>query len=119
MAYRMVPGREPDLRSRGRALLWASAEQPGFLGGGVLVDGEVWWHVVYRFDCEGSARDGDNSVTRIQWSARADELARGTGRRTVRGSTAWCDSGTVTSPATEMETVVSQYEHGFPAGTSL
>ncbi|MFE9994883.1 hypothetical protein ACFYRZ_09155 [Streptomyces avermitilis] len=68
-AYHAVPGRESDFHSRGWALLRASAEQSGFLGGGVLVGGGV------------------------------DELAREAGDRTVHGSTAWFGSGTVTPAA--------------------
>ncbi|GAA5705047.1 MULTISPECIES: hypothetical protein [Streptomyces] len=65
----------------------------------MLVGGGAEWHVVYRFGCGGSARDWDASVTGIQWSARADELAREAGDRIVHGSTAWFDSGTVTPAA--------------------
>jgi antibiotic biosynthesis monooxygenase (ABM) superfamily enzyme len=46
LAYEVVPGREADFHSWGWALLRATAQQPGFLGGGVLVDGEADWHVI-------------------------------------------------------------------------
>lgn len=81
-------------------MLRATAQEPGFLGGGVLVDGEAEWHVVYRFTSEGSALAWDNSAERADWQARAETLARETGRRTVRGSKAWFESLTETPSAT-------------------
>lgn len=98
VAYQVVPGREADFHSWGWAVLRRSAQQPGFLGGGVLVDGEAEWHVVYRFDDEDSARTWENSVVWAQWSARADGLARETGRRSIAGSRAWFDSQTSRAP---------------------
>jgi antibiotic biosynthesis monooxygenase (ABM) superfamily enzyme len=73
-------------------MLRATAQQPGFLGGGVLVDGEAEWHVVYRFGTVDAARAWENSLTRAHWAARAEGLAREGGRRTVEGSKAWFDS---------------------------
>ncbi|QYX75494.1 antibiotic biosynthesis monooxygenase [Streptomyces akebiae] len=98
VAYQVVPGREADFHSWGWAALRTSAQQPGFLGGGVLVDGEAEWHVVYRFDSENSARTWENSVVWAQWSARADGLAQETGRRSIVGSRAWFDSQTARAP---------------------
>ncbi|MFJ8360839.1 hypothetical protein [Streptomyces sp. NPDC093984] len=92
VAYQVVPGREADFHSWGWALLRATAQQPGFLGGGVLVDGEADWHVIYRFGGEDSVRAWENSLARAQWAARAEELARETGRRSVHGSRIWFDS---------------------------
>lgn len=53
VAYHVIPGRETDFHSWGWAVLRASSREPGFLGGGVLADGEAEWHVVYRFDQRG------------------------------------------------------------------
>lgn len=99
VAYHVVPGREADFHSWGWAVLRASAQQPGFLGGGVLVDGEADWHVVYRFDSDGSVRAWENSVAWAEWAARLESLGRETGRRTMNGSKAWFDSQTVTQAA--------------------
>ncbi|KUO21720.1 hypothetical protein AQJ91_08080 [Streptomyces dysideae] len=99
VAFHVVPGREADFHSWGWALLGASAQQPGFLGGGVLVDGEAEWHVVYRFASEGAALAWENSSTRAQLDTRAAQLAQETGRRRVRGSKAWFEAQTPT-PAT-------------------
>ena len=70
VAYHVVPGREADFHSWGWAMLGASAQQPGFLGGGVLVDREAEWHVVYRFASEGAARAWEDSAERTQWDVR-------------------------------------------------
>jgi antibiotic biosynthesis monooxygenase (ABM) superfamily enzyme len=94
VAYHVVPGHEGDFHSWGWAMLAASAQQPGFLGGGVLVDGEAEWHVVYRFASEGTALAWENSTTRRQWDIRAEGFARQTGRRSVRGAKAWFDAQT-------------------------
>lgn len=94
VAYHVVPGHEADFHSWGWAMLGASAQQPGFLGGGVLVDGEAEWHVVYRFASEGTARAWEDSVPRKQWDIRAEGFARQTGRRSVRGAKVWFDSQT-------------------------
>ena len=98
VAYHVVPGREAEFHSWGWAMLRATAQEPGFLGGGVLVDGEAEWHVVYRFISEGSALAWDNSVERAEWQLRGEMLARQTGRRSVQGSKAWFDSQTETLP---------------------
>lgn len=98
VAYRVIPGRETEFHSWGWAVLRATAREQGFLGGGVLVDGEAEWHVVYRFDSESSALAWENSVPCAQWTARAQELAVETGRRSVKGSRAWFESQT-DSPA--------------------
>ncbi|MCX5599650.1 antibiotic biosynthesis monooxygenase [Streptomyces phaeochromogenes] len=100
VAYRVVPGREAEFHSWGWGVLRATAQEPGFLGGGVLVDGEAEWHVVYRFTSEGSALAWDNSVARAEWQARGETLARETGRRTVQGSKAWFESLTENPSAT-------------------
>jgi antibiotic biosynthesis monooxygenase (ABM) superfamily enzyme len=84
VAYHVVPGHEGDFHSWGWAMLAASAQQPGFLGGGVLVDGEAEWHVVYRFASEGTALAWESSTTR---------------RRSVRGAKAWFDTQTDRPPA--------------------
>ncbi|MEU6224042.1 antibiotic biosynthesis monooxygenase [Streptomyces sp. NPDC047042] len=94
VAYQVIPGRETEFHSWGWAMLRAKAREQGFLGGGVLVDGEAEWHVVYRFDSESSALAWENSVSWAQWAARADGLARETGRRRIQGSKAWFDSQT-------------------------
>ncbi|MPY58657.1 antibiotic biosynthesis monooxygenase [Streptomyces spongiae] len=99
VAYRVAPGREADFHSWGWAVLRAGARQPGFLGGGVLVDGEADWHVVYRFDSDGSARAWENSVTWAEWAARLESVGRETGRRSMTGSKEWFDSQTVTPAA--------------------
>lgn len=99
VAYHVVPGREADFHSWGWAALRTTAQQPGFLGGGVLVDGEAEWHVVYRFDSEESARTWENSLACAQWAARAEGLARETARRSVVGSKAWFDAQTAREPA--------------------
>ncbi|MEV6590057.1 antibiotic biosynthesis monooxygenase [Streptomyces acidicola] len=99
VAYRVVPGREADFHSWGWAVLRESAQQQGFLGGGVLVDGEADWHVVYRFDSDGSIRAWENSVTWAEWAARLEGLGQETGRRTMNGSKAWFDSQAVTPAA--------------------
>ncbi|MHB9863616.1 hypothetical protein [Streptomyces sp. YIM S03343] len=99
VAYQMVPGREADFHSWGWAVLRASAQQQGFLGGGVLVDAAEEWHVVYRFDTEGDARTWENSLAGAYWAAHAEGLARETGRRTVHGSKAWFDSQTPKAPS--------------------
>lgn len=97
VAYQVVPGREADFHAWGWAALRASAQQPGFLGGGVLVDGEAEWHVVYRFGSKGSALAWENSPDWAQWAAQGEGLARETGRRSVQGSKAWFDSQTAPS----------------------
>lgn len=94
VAYHVIPGRETDFHSWGWAVLRASSREPGFLGGGVLADGEAEWHVVYRFDSEGSALAWEDSIIRAQWATRADPFARETGRRSVRGSKSWFDAQT-------------------------
>jgi antibiotic biosynthesis monooxygenase (ABM) superfamily enzyme len=94
VAYQVIPGRETEFHSWGWAVLRARAREPGFLGGGVLVDGEAEWHVVYRFDSESSALAWENSASWAQWAARAEGLARETGRRSVEGSKVWFDSQT-------------------------
>ncbi|MFD2685810.1 antibiotic biosynthesis monooxygenase [Streptomyces phyllanthi] len=99
VAYHVVPGREADFHSWGWAMLRASAQQPGFLGGGVLVDGEADWHVVYRFDSDGAARNWENSDAWAELAARGEGLGRETGRRSMKGSKAWFDSQTVTPAA--------------------
>jgi antibiotic biosynthesis monooxygenase (ABM) superfamily enzyme len=100
VAYRVVPGREAEFHSWGWGVLRAGAQQPGFLGGGVLVDGEAEWHVVYRFISEGSALAWEGSAERAQLQAGGEKLARETGRRTVQGSRAWFDSQAETASAT-------------------
>ncbi|MER6289404.1 hypothetical protein [Streptomyces sviceus] len=77
-------------------MLNASAQQPGFLGGGVLVDGEAEWHVVYRFASEGTVRSWEDSTARARWDVQAADFARQTGRRSVRGYKVWFDSQTAT-----------------------
>ncbi|MCX4911393.1 antibiotic biosynthesis monooxygenase [Streptomyces sp. NBC_00878] len=99
VAYRVVPGREAEFHSWGWGALRATARQPGFLGGGVLVDGEAEWHVVYRFNSEGSALAWDRSADRAEWQARGETLAQETGRQTVQGSRAWFDSQAETAGA--------------------
>ncbi|WP_055534920.1 hypothetical protein [Streptomyces graminilatus] len=94
VAYHVIPGRETEFHSWGWAVLRARAREPGFLGGGVLVDGEAEWHVVYRFDSEITALAWENSASWAQWEARLAGLARETGRRTVEGSKMWFDSQT-------------------------
>lgn len=96
VAYRVMPGRSADFHAWGWAMLGATARQPGFLGGGVLVDGGAEWHVVYRFASEGSALAWEKSVTRAQWDARLDGVAREAERRRVRGARAWFDAQTLT-----------------------
>ncbi|CAM5694912.1 ABM domain-containing protein OS=Streptomyces aurantiogriseus OX=66870 GN=GCM10010251_15250 PE=4 SV=1 [Streptomyces aurantiogriseus] len=94
LAYQVAPGHEADFHSWGWAMLGASARQPGFLGGGVLVDREAEWHVVYRFASEGMARAWEDSTARMEWDSRVERLARRTGRRSVRGSQIWFESQT-------------------------
>ncbi|MCX4764498.1 antibiotic biosynthesis monooxygenase [Streptomyces sp. NBC_01275] len=94
MAYHVVPGHESEFHSWGWAMLGASAQQPGFLGGGVLVDREAEWHVVYRFASEGMARDWEESPDWVRWDARLAGFARPTGRTSVRGSKTWFESQT-------------------------
>ncbi|MEH0419015.1 antibiotic biosynthesis monooxygenase [Streptomyces sp. B21-083] len=99
VAYQVIPGRETEFHSWGWAVLRASAREPGFLGGGVLVDGEAEWHVVYRFDSESTALAWENSASWAQWGARVEGLARETGRRSVQGSRVWFDSQADSPPA--------------------
>lgn len=99
VAYHVVPGREADFHSWGWAMLAASAQQQGFLGGGVLVDQEAEWHVVYRFASEGTARAWEDSPVRTHWDHRAAGIARQTERRSVRGSKMWFESQTTTPKA--------------------
>jgi antibiotic biosynthesis monooxygenase (ABM) superfamily enzyme len=94
VAYHVVPGHEADFHSWGWAMLGASAQQPGFLGGGVLVDREAEWHVVYRFASEGTARAWEDSTARERWDRRIEGIARPTGRRRVRGSKTWFEAQT-------------------------
>ncbi|MFE9447208.1 hypothetical protein [Streptomyces sp. NPDC006739] len=93
-AFHVVPGREADFHSWGWAMLAASARQPGFLGGGVLVEQEAEWHVVYRFATEGTALAWEDSTDRRQWDNRLHGFARQTGRRSVRDAKAWFDAQT-------------------------
>jgi antibiotic biosynthesis monooxygenase (ABM) superfamily enzyme len=98
-AYRVVPGREAEFHSWGWGMLGASAQQPGFLGGGVLVDEGAEWHVVYRFVSEGAVRAWEESTDRVRWDARTQGIARQTDRCSVRGSKAWFDAqAPVTKP---------------------
>ncbi|WP_420907333.1 antibiotic biosynthesis monooxygenase [Streptomyces scabichelini] len=99
VAYRVVPGCEDAFHRWGWSALRASAQEPGFLGGGVLVDGEAEWHVVYRFDSEGSARSWENSFTWAQWADQVEGLARETGRRSVQGSREWFEAQAATPAA--------------------
>lgn len=99
VAYHVVPGHEGDFHSWGWAMLAASAQQQGFLGGGVLVDGEAEWHVVYRFASEGTALAWENSTVRRQWDLRAEGFARQTGRRRVRGPKVWFEAQSERPPA--------------------
>ena len=92
LAYAVVPGREDHFHNWGWAVLRSGARQPGFLGGGVLVDGEAEWHVVYRFNTEEAARTWENSLDWVRMAARLEGLARETGRRTVVGSRSWFDA---------------------------
>ncbi|RZU17186.1 hypothetical protein [Streptomyces sp. BK239] len=92
VAYHVVPGHESDFHSWGWAMLAASARQPGFLGGGVLVDGEAEWHVVYRFAGERDLAAWEESSARRQWDVEAVGFSRQTGRKSVRGGKAWFDS---------------------------
>lgn len=92
VAYHVVPGHESDFHSWGWAMLAASAAQPGFMGGGVLVDREAEWHVVYRFDSEGSALAWEDSLARKQWETRTEGFARQTARHTVQGAKEWFNS---------------------------
>lgn len=96
VAYHVVLGRADDFHSWGWAMLGASAREPGFLGGGVLVDGEAEWHVIYRFASEGAALAWENSAARARWDARAAEFSQETGRSRVRGSKEWFDTQTAT-----------------------
>ncbi|MET7567936.1 hypothetical protein ABZT04_05455 [Streptomyces sp. NPDC005492] len=98
-AYHVTVGREDDFRSWGWAMLNASAQQPGFMGGGILADRDAEWHVVYRFASEGTARAWEDSTDRAQWDVRAADFARQTDRRSVRGSKEWFDSQTATPKA--------------------
>lgn len=77
-------------------MLGATARQPGFLGGGVLVDGGAEWHVVHRFASEGSALAWEKSPSREQWDARLEGVAREAERRRVPGARAWSDAQTLT-----------------------
>ncbi|MGW4511481.1 hypothetical protein ACWEO4_05660 [Streptomyces sp. NPDC004393] len=92
VAYHVLPGREADFHSWGWAMLGASSRRAGFLGGGVLVDREAEWHVVYRFASESTAAAWEDSMDRVQWEARTEGIARRTGRRSVAGSKEWFDS---------------------------
>ncbi|MFD8300852.1 antibiotic biosynthesis monooxygenase [Streptomyces sp. NPDC059690] len=94
VAYQVAPGRESAFHPWGWAMLAASARQPGFLGGGVLVDREAEWHVVYRFASEGTARAWEDSGERAEWDVRTAGFARQAERRSVRGSKVWFDSQT-------------------------
>ncbi|MCF1597950.1 antibiotic biosynthesis monooxygenase [Streptomyces muensis] len=96
VAFRVMPGREEEFHSWGWALLGASAREPGFMGGGVLVDGEAEWHVIYRFASEGAALAWENSTSRARLDARAEVFAREAGRRRVRGSKMWFERQTAT-----------------------
>lgn len=98
VAYHVVPGREADFHSWGWAMLGASARQPGFLGGGVLVDREAEWHVVYRFATEDTALAWEVSTDRVQWDARTEGIAQRAGRRSVRGSREWFDTQNPAAP---------------------
>ncbi|MER5429613.1 hypothetical protein [Streptomyces sp. NPDC002588] len=92
VAYHVVPGREADFHTWGWAMLGAGARQPGFLGGGVLVDREAEWHVVYRFASEGMALAWEDSAAWAQWDVRTAGIAQRAGRRSVEGSKEWFDS---------------------------
>jgi antibiotic biosynthesis monooxygenase (ABM) superfamily enzyme len=92
----MVPGRRPDFQPWAWGMLNASAQQPGFPEGGVLVHGEAEWHVGYRFASEGTVRDWEDSTARAQWDVQAADFARQTGHRSMRGSKVWFDSQTAT-----------------------
>ncbi|MEU9285872.1 antibiotic biosynthesis monooxygenase [Streptomyces sp. NPDC048275] len=113
VAYHVIPGRETDFHSWGWAALRAGSQQPGFLGGGVLADGEAEWHVLYRFDSEDSAQNWENSITRAQWEARTQGFARETGRRSVQGSKAWFDSQTTTPAASAAPRPPSKWKLWF------
>lgn len=99
LAFRVMPGRAADFHSWGWGVLGASARQPGFLGGGVLVDQTADWHVIYRFDRAENARAWENSVAWAEWAARLQELAQETGRQVLEGSSAWFEAQTERAPA--------------------
>jgi antibiotic biosynthesis monooxygenase (ABM) superfamily enzyme len=50
-----------------------AAEQPGYLGGGVIAAGrpEGEWHIIYRFADEESARSWEGSFTWSHWGANS------------------------------------------------
>ncbi|WP_133912820.1 hypothetical protein [Streptomyces sp. NBC_00582] len=100
VAYHVVPGREADFHTWGWAMLGASARQPGFLGGGVLVDREAEWHVVYRFATEDTALAWEFSPDRVQWDVRTQGIAERAGRRSVQGSKEWFDTQAPLPPPT-------------------
>ncbi|MEW1718322.1 hypothetical protein [Streptomyces sp. NPDC093109] len=99
IAYRVVPGSEAAFHSWAWGVLGESARQPGFLGGGVLVGGEVESHVIYRFGSEASARNWEESAELAHWSDRGVRYAHETGRRSVRDSKMWFDSQSATVAA--------------------
>ncbi|KPI10969.1 hypothetical protein OK074_9064 [Actinobacteria bacterium OK074] len=117
VAYRVVPGREADFHAWGWAMLGDGARQPGFLGGGVLVDQEAEWHVVYRFANDGSAHAWEASATRAEWETRTSGVARETGRRSVRGSAEWFDAQ-VGGPAGGSTGSVGGFTGGAVAGAA-
>lgn len=69
--YKVWPGREVDFCSWAIALFRLAAEQPGYLGGGVLAAGkpEGEWHIIYRFANEEAARSWERSFTWSHWGA--------------------------------------------------
>ncbi|GAA2400946.1 hypothetical protein GCM10010191_05220 [Actinomadura vinacea] len=72
-AYRVSRGREVEFCSWAIALFRLAAEQPGYLGGGVIAAGspEGEWHIIYRFANEDTARSWERSFTWSHWGAQS------------------------------------------------
>jgi antibiotic biosynthesis monooxygenase (ABM) superfamily enzyme len=68
--YRVAPGREMEFSSWAITLFRLAAEQPGYLGAGVLATGQSEWHIIYRFDGEEAARTWEDSFTWTHWGAQ-------------------------------------------------
>lgn len=123
MAFHVTPSRGPDFQPWAWGMLNASAQQPGFLGGGVLVDGEAEWHVVYRFASEGTVGPGRTQPhgpggTYRSRTSPGDRPGAGACRVPRCGSTHRPPHPRPHSTG-EMETVVREYECSVSAGAPV
>lgn len=92
-AYRVRPGSEEEFCSWAIALFRLAADQPGYLGAGIIAAKQPWneWHIVYRFDGEESARAWEESFTWGHWGAGTASFSQQDGDGRGPGLRDWFD----------------------------